>query len=691
LSDAAGAVEAILGPGGSLARALPGYELRADQLELARAVARALAERHYLVAEAGTGTGKTLAYLVPAALSGRKVVVSTATKALQEQIWLRDLPLLRDRCGLEVRAAALKGRANYWCLERGERFARNPTFASREEGAHWSRLAAWARSTTTGDRSEVDLPDQYAAWREVSATGETCLGRECERYEECFVTQARARAQEADVVVVNHHLFFADLAMRTSRAGVEVLPAYDAVIFDEAHALEEVATEYFGLSVSSWRIEELVRDAAAAARDRPDLAASLKQRTQALARAGDGFFGPLAEAVRRGGAAHSRPSTSLALRARYARGERRGGPSERAPGERRGARGERAGVEDVRAELTPEILEPLQAEQERLDEALEEVRGMLADAEAPSLLAIARRAAELRTELEAVTAMAEPSRVFFAEARGRGLFLRAAPVDVSEELVERLYRRLDTAVFTSATLAAQGSFAFFRGQVGLADFDVLEARLPGPFDYQRQAALVVPEGMPEPAAPDFPAAAAGAVQELCAVTGGRAFVLCTSNRMMRALRDLCSGLPYRLLLQGERPKHLLLEDFRAEPSVLFATQSFWEGVDVPGEALSLVVIDKLPFAPPGDPVVAARLRAVEARGGDGFAELSVPQAALALRQGFGRLIRTRTDRGIVAVLDPRLLTRGYGRAFLATLPPVPLCRSIEEARRWWAGSGATSP
>jgi ATP-dependent DNA helicase DinG len=477
-------------------------------------------------------------------------------------------------------------------------------------------------------------------------------------------------------VVVNHHLFFADLAMRTSRAGVEVLPAYDAVIFDEAHALEEVATEYFGLSVSSWRIEELVRDAAAAAGDRPDLAASLKQRTQALARAGDGFFGPLTLRLRAGRSSFD--------------GLRTSGPGRTAAG-RRGSHRRAAEEADVRAPLTPELLEPLQAEQERLDEALEEVRGMLADAETPSLLAIARRAAELRTELEAVTAMAEPSRVFFAEARGRGLFLRAAPVDVSEELVERLYRRLDTAVFTSATLAAQGSFAFFRGQVGLADFDVLEARLPGPFDYQRQAALVVPEGMPEPAAPDFPVAAAGAVQELCAVTGGRAFVLCTSNRMMRALRDLCSGLPYRLLLQGERPKHLLLEDFRAEPSVLFATQSFWEGVDVPGEALSLVVIDKLPFAPPGDPVVAARLRAVEARGGDGFAELSVPQAALALRQGFGRLIRTRTDRGIVAVLDPRLLTRGYGRAFLATLPPVPLCRSIEEARRWWAGSGATSP
>jgi ATP-dependent DNA helicase DinG len=661
-ADPREAVEAILGPGGALARALPAYEHREDQLRLAREVAVALHDRSYLVAEAGTGTGKTLAYLLPAALSGRKVIVSTATKALQEQIWLRDLPLVAGACGVEVRAAYLKGRANYWCLTRGERFAAAPTFASREEAALWPGLLAWARRTATGDRAEVDLPDQYLAWREVSATGETCLGRECERYDECFVTQARARAAEADVVLVNHHLFFADLAMRTSRAGVEVLPGYEAVIFDEAHALPEVASDYFGLSVSSWRIEELARDAERAAGDRPDLAALLKARTGELVRAGERFFAPLAAGVR---------------------GQTPGGGG-------RGGRGRRgaAAEPDVRATLSEALLGPLAAEQAALDEALEEVRGMLADAESPPLLAIARRAAELRVELKAVTAMAEPSRVYFAEARGRGLFLRAVPVQVGEELRERLYGFLDTAVFTSATLAAQGSFGYFRDQVGLAGRELAELRLAGPFDYRRQAALVVPAGMPEPSSPDFPAAAARAVEELCAITGGRAFVLCTSVRMMRALRDLSSGLPYPLLLQGELPKHRLLEEFRREPSVLFATQSFWEGVDVPGDALSLVIIDKLPFAPPGDPVLAARLRALEADGRDGFSELSVPQAALALRQGFGRLIRTRTDRGIVAVLDPRLTGRGYGRAFLATLPPAPLHRSLDQVRAWWEEGAA---
>ncbi|HEU4383255.1 MAG TPA: ATP-dependent DNA helicase [Anaeromyxobacteraceae bacterium] len=646
------ALAAVLGRRGPLSRALPGFEERPDQLAMAEAVAEALRDRRYLVAEAGTGTGKTLAYLVPAALSGRRIVISTATKTLQEQLWQRDLPLLRERCGLEFSAAMLKGRANYWCLERGDAFARAPTFASRQEGALWPVLRDWARTTATGDRSEVDLPDDWSAWREVSATGDTCLGRECRQYEECFVTRARARAAQADLVLVNHHLFFADLAMRTSRAGVEVLPDHEAVIFDEAHAIEDVATEYFGLQVSSYRVEELCRDAERAVADRPDLVQLVKAASQGARKAAERFFGGVGRALR--GA-----------------GPRRGGDR-------------RAGDEDVRGPLTEDILEPLRRDQQRLDEALEGVRERFAEAPTPSLAAVARRAGELRVELAAVTAMREPSRVYFAEARGRGVFLRASPIDVAAELADRLYRRLDTAIFTSATLAAQGRFDYFRRQVGLLpELDVVEARYPGPFDYRRQAALVAPEGMPDPNHPAFLEAAARAVRQLCEVTGGRAFVLCTSVRNMLGLRDALPDLPWQLLLQGERPKHRLLQAFRREPSVLFATQSFWEGVDVPGEALSLVVIDRLPFAPPTDPVVAARIRALAESGRDGFAELQVPAAALALRQGFGRLIRSRADRGLVAVLDPRLLTRGYGRAFLATLPECPLLRSAEEAGRWW--------
>jgi ATP-dependent DNA helicase DinG len=659
-------IEEVLGRGGRLARALPGYEHRADQLAMAHAVERALSSRAYLVAEAGTGTGKTLAYLVPAVLSGRRVIVSTATKTLQEQLWQKDIPLLRDACGLEFAAAYLKGRSNYFCLARGDEFARAPTFAAREEAALWPRIEAWARETRTGDRSEIDLPDQFVTWRDLSATSESCVGRECARHDDCFVTRARAQAAGADVLLVNHHLFFADLAMRTSRAGVEILPEYDAVIFDEAHALEEVATEYFGLQVSSYRVEELARDAQRAVADRPDLASFMKAATTDLRKAGERFFQGIADGLR-GGA-----------------GERRGARA-RPPQGRALPIGN--GDDAVRAPLTEEILAPVARDQDRVDEALQALRELVSDAGSPPLAQLGRRAGELRVELASVTAMNEPSRVYFGEARGRGVFLRAAPIDVAAELQARLYRRTDTVVFTSATLAAQGRFDYFRRAAGLApEFDVTEACFPGPFDFSRQAALVSPEGLPEPNDAAFLPRAAAAIADLTAVTGGRAFVLCTSTRNMQALHRACRDLPYRVLLQGERPKGRLLDLFREEPSVLFATASFWEGVDVPGSALSLVIIDRLPFAPPGDPVIAAKLRALDAAGRDGFSELQVPAAALALRQGFGRLVRTRDDRGLVAVLDRRLVTKGYGRAFLATLPSCPLLRSVDAARAWWEGA-----
>jgi ATP-dependent DNA helicase DinG len=419
--------------------------------------------------------------------------------------------------------------------------------------------------------------------------------------------------------------------------------------------------------------------------DRPDLVQSIKANTAELEKAAAAFFTGLAGELR--GAAPAGPlfggarAGASPAPSRYPRNAR----DRAAPGRGAAARPD----EDVRAVLTEELLLPLVPARERLDSALEEVRALLAEDDTPGLSQIARRAAELRVELRAVTALAEPRHVFFAETRGRGVFLRAAPIEVGEQLVERLYRRVDTAVFTSATLAAQGRFDYFRGRVGLApEFDVDESRYPGPFDYTRQAALVVPHAIPEPSDPAFLRAAADEIRRLTHITGGRAFVLCTSTRAMKALRELCRDLPWQLLLQGERPKARLLDLFRQEPSVLFATQSFWEGVDVPGEALSLVIIDKLPFAPPGDPVVAARVAAIDAAGGRGFDGLQVPAAALALRQGFGRLVRTCDDRGLVAVLDRRLFTKSYGRAFLATLPRCTVVRDSDAARRWWE-DGAT--
>ena len=459
----------LLGPGGRLAAALPGWEHRADQVAMAEAVERAIERREYLVAEAGTGTGKTLAYLVPAILSGRRVIVSTATKTLQEQIWGKDIPLIREALGLEFTAAYLKGRANYYCLERGAEFARAPTFAAREEAALWPRIEAWAQVTDTGDRSEVDLPDQFQTWRDLSATSENCLGRECRRYEECFVTRARALAAQADVLLVNHHLFFADLAMRTSRAGVEILPDHDVVVFDEAQALEDVATEYFGLQVSSYRVEELSRDALRAVADRPDLATMLKEATGELRRSGERLFQEVADALRDADGA-----------------PRRAGHLHRHPHRGGGfGRGRRLEIEEgARAALSAELLEPAQRSLARLDGALSGLRDLHADAPSPALSQIARRAGELRVELAAVTAMKEPSRIYFGEVRGRGVFLRAAPIGVAEELQERLYRHTDTIVFTSATLAAQGRFDYFRRQAGLApEFEVEDTR-PGRIEFE---------------------------------------------------------------------------------------------------------------------------------------------------------------------------------------------------------------
>ena len=657
----------VLGPGGSLERAIPAYEHRPQQLALARRIWDALTERRYVLAEAGTGTGKTLAYLVPALLSGRKVVVSTATKALQEQIFFKDVPLLARALGRPIRAAYMKGRANYLCKARFEEFARAPTFASRDDGARWPGLVSWAEATSTGDRAELMLPETFAPWRELSATAETCTGQRCPAYEACFVTKMRREAAEAELVVVNHHLLFADLALRTRSEegfGAEVIPRYEAIVFDEAHALEEVATEHFGVQVSSFRIEELCRDGGKAATKAPDLGPDLAPLLSRLEGKGANFFAAALSAV---GLSPTRGP----------RGPRGGGD-----GTVRLARG---ALEGVTLDLH-ELLDTLAAVVEKAAEAKD----------VPELLAVARRANDLERDL-AFVADVGPGKawVHFAERRGRGSFLRAAPVEVGPELSKRLYRTVDTAVFTSATLAVGGGFRFLRDRLGLTGGDdapeVDELAVGSPFDFETQAALYLPRHLPEPADPSFLDAAAREIEALVAVTGGRAFALFTSIRNMQLAHQALAGrLPYRVLLQGELPKHELLDRFREKPSVLFATASFWEGVDVPGDALSLVIIDKLPFAAPNDPVVAARIEALEERGRDPFDDFQVPRAAITLRQGFGRLIRTRSDRGVVAILDRRIVTRGYGRAFLRALPPCPRFSSVEEVEGFWERVGSAA-
>ncbi|MGZ6124514.1 MAG: ATP-dependent DNA helicase [Myxococcales bacterium] len=665
----------VLGPGGALSRVLPAYEPRSPQLAMAARVEDALAHGRALIVEAGTGTGKTLAYLLPAARSGLKVVVSTATKTLQEQLAEKDVPLLRA-LGVDARVAFLKGRQNYLCLLRFDQFTRNPTFAVREEAAVFEGIAKWAETTQTGDRAELtDVPDNLASWRDLSASADQCLGAKCAQYDRCFVFRMRRQAADADVVVVNHHLFFADLALRSSSAGdagAAVLPRYDAVVFDEAHAVEEVATEHFGAQLSSFRVAELARDALKSLQTRPQLleAAGFAAR---LVREGRDFFDVALETARVSGTQYETPRSAGPAKTSFVLCPRNSG-------------------ESGRWALLPGALGPAEAERRKLAELTRALGAALSASGDEELALLERRCLSLGADL---ALFAEPERspdlIHWGESRAGHLFLHASPIDVAGLLQEKLYDRIGPVVFTSATLAVAGQLEYFARRIGLADDSgplfPLEAKvLASPFDYQSNAALYLPRQMPDPQDPSFPEAVAEELRALLPITGGRAFVLFTSLRNMRAVHSRLAGeRPWQALLQGEAPKAQLLKRFRERPSVLFASQSFWEGVDVPGEALSLVVIDKLPFASPSEPIVAARIERLRADGQDAFYGYQVPQAALALKQGFGRLIRSATDRGIVAVLDGRMTRKNYGRLFIESLPRCRVLRSAEEASGFWSG------
>jgi len=655
----------VLGPGSPLSQALPGWEHREGQLEMAEAVEQALEREHHLFVEAGTGTGKTLAYLVPAVLSGRKVVISTATRALQDQIYVKDLPIVAEALaahGVTLRASLMKGLSNYLCRRRlGEARASNmgSTPGQGGHGAALARIADWAQTTETGDRAELtDLPEDAEVWRDVASSSETRIGAGCEHYEECFVTRMRREAEDAQIVVVNHHLLLADLALRTGRRGAHasVLPPYDAIVFDEAHQVEDVATDFFGVRVSSARVEAFVRDAEHA------LAAA-----NALEALKSGPVRLTLEGAREG----ARALFGLLLLASSA-----------------SSADARRVLRD--SDVTPAVRDAHEALDLRL-EALEGIARSRGKEEA--LLLIARRASELRDDLRGileghrVEADGEVSSVVrWIDVRARSVSLGASPVDIGATLRTRLFDRVPTVVCTSATLATGTSCHFAKSRLG-APPEAGELVLPSPFDFASRAALYLPDDLPEPADPRFDEVATERIVELVKMTGGGAFVLCTSARTMRALSvRLRAALRLPLLVQGERPKHLLLSRFRASgKAVLVATMSFWEGVDVPGWALRLVVLDKIPFAPPSDPVVAARCAALDREGGNGFTQYSVPSAAMTLKQGFGRLIRSQRDAGVVAILDRRIVQKGYGRALLAGLPPARRIRTLEELAAFWQG------
>jgi ATP-dependent DNA helicase DinG len=606
-------MEEFFGPSGRLAAALPGFESRAGQAALAEAVAEALTGEEHLLAEAGTGTGKSLGYLVPALLSGKRVVVATATKALQEQLLTKDVPAAAAALGREVRVAVLKGRQNYLCRKSLGGIDRlGGLFRTAEDASDYERLSPWIESTETGDRAELSFEPSASLWAELSVGADRCAGRRCPLVGSCYAEAARERAGGAELVIANHALYFADLALRARNDGAGVLPDHDAVIFDEAHRLEEAAAAWFGGRVSLARLRQLERDVERYCREQ-------ERRPPA---------GALAELDRAGGE----------LIAAFDPGS----------GRRR---------------LTVADVEELEERGSTLAAALgrlaAELQGAGEDADA-----LARRALAAAGDVEACLALDDPDQVSWAEPGA----LAWAPVDVSQILREALWEQGPTAVLVSATLETR----FLRGRLGLDD--VRELVLPSPFDFREQTLLYVPTHMPEPRADGYYARLAEEVVALCNLSRGRALVLTCSYRALDELVDrVRSRLSYPVLVQGEAPRERLLEHFREDvDSVLFATATFWQGVDVQGESLSLLVVDKLPFSAPGDPLVEARCERIVREGGDWFSDYALPSAVLQLRQGFGRLIRGHGDEGVVAILDPRLRTRAYGRRFLEALPPAPL-------------------
>jgi ATP-dependent DNA helicase DinG len=632
-------IEDVFGPGGLLEKRHPGYEFRPSQLEMAEIVEGAFQKQQHVVIEAGTGTGKTLAYLIPAIRSGRRVVISTATKSLQEQLFQKDVPFLQKHFAPNLKAALMKGRSNFLCRQKVHQMEGQPALKGIDEVDWFSQIRDWEKLTETGDRSELTfLPDDAELWHRIDARSDLCTGQKCPEFEKCFITAMHQRAEEADLIVVNHHLFFADLAIRQDDFG-SILPEYSAVIFDEAHEIEDVASDYFGRQMSSYRFEELSRDTENMLRVLRIEAAPLRKHLARVRERARSFF-------------------------------------ENFP-EREGRYPFQSAERQSFLERNRETYDDLSTAVKRLEAELSALQP-----KPEEVVTLARRAAEMRRELEFLLESNENSYVYWFERRGKGVFLAATPIDVSEILREKLFDQFDTVVLTSATLAVGGKFEYLKQRLGIEPSKGVV--LPQEFDFRKQALLYIPESLPDVRNPAFGERAAEEIIELLGISQGRAFCLFTSNAQMRDLYERVSGrVRFPLLLQGTAPRTILLDRFRNTPNaVLFATASFWQGVDVPGAQLSCVIIDKLPFAVPSDPIVAARVRALEQDGRNAFAEYQVPEAVLALKQGFGRLIRSKTDRGILAILDNRIRRMQYGRIFLESLPDYTTTQDLAVVARF---------
>jgi ATP-dependent DNA helicase DinG len=647
----------VFGPGGFLEKCMAGgfdpstvsleYEHRPAQLEMAEMVHDAFEKHHHAIVEAGTGTGKTLAYLLPAICSGRRVVISTATKSLQEQLYQKDIPFLQKHFAPNLKVAVMKGRSNFLCISKLHQIADQALLKGMDELDAFQQIKSWAKLTETGDRAELSfLPDDSPLWTRLDARRDTCTGQKCPSFNPCFVTGMHQRAKEADLIIVNHHLFFADLALKRDDFG-SILPEYSAVVFDEAHEMEDVASDYFGRQISNFRFEELARDADVTLRMVNQGTPSLLRKTQRIRERSRGFFELFPPREGR---------FSFAL-------------------------GEREAFVEQNRETYDALVSALKSMETEF----------AAVAQKPEeLTRIARRSFELRQELAFLFESNEKNSVYWYERRNKGVFLTATPIDVSQILRERLFEQFDTVILTSATLTVGGRFDYIRQRLGVDH--AKDSTLPPEFDYPNQALLYLPRKMPDVRDAGFSAKAADEIVQLLEASQGRAFCLFTSYSQMNDLFErVRSRVGFPLLLQGTAPRSALLERFKnTEAAVLFATASFWQGVDVPGEQLSCVIVDRLPFAVPSDPIVAARVKALQEDGRNPFAEFQVPSAVLALKQGFGRLIRTKTDRGVLALLDTRILRMPYGKIFLESLPRYGTTHELVDVARFLKGSDGRS-
>ncbi len=604
---------------------------------MAEEVEAAIAERRHLIIEAGTGTGKTLAYLVPSILSGKRVVISTGTKALQEQLYLKDVPFLQSLFEAPLAVCYMKGRNNYLCRQKLYDADREPILTGLAEKREFTVIREWEKITRMGDRSELlDIPDMSTAWWKLDARSELCAGSKCKQFDRCFITEMHRRATESDLIIVNHHLFFADLAVK-QQSGSGIIPEYAAVIFDEAHEIEDVAGQYFGIAVSNLQVQELIKDTSAIARRKLFATPELDRALVQLGDRGEEFFGLFPAEGRHGFRDHA---SFLDLH---------------------GA--------DYREFLFS--LDALCARLELVTDAIEEI------------LPLVRRAKLIRDGLTFWMESGDKTYVYWSEHRGRGAYLQATPIDVSKTLSVNLMETTPTVILTSATLAVAGSFDYAQTRFGLRNARTL--LVESHYDYGKQALLYVPSHLPDPRRPEFAQRAADEIEAILDASRGRAFALFTSYQQMRVIYERLKGrLMHPMLLQGDAPRTALIDKFRSTPgAVLFATASFWQGIDVQGEQLSCVIIDRLPFAVPSDPVIAARSEAIEEAGGNAFYEYQIPQAAIALKQGFGRLIRSTTDRGVLALLDNRITRQRYGRVFFDSLPAYRITTKIGDVRKFF--------